>query len=236
MKDLALDTLINIPLINLWLFVFYFFMKSHYWKRVILYTNFLLLLIFAMPITSTFLKKPLYFDSQKMFLKQESPKYVLILSAGIYNDGYGKWYPSSESIRRVQFGNFLSKKYSIPMVLSGGGVHKIKEADILANYFKYDFEIIENKSLNTFESAMHLKNYKEIKDASFLLATNPNHHLRTILVFKKQNIEIILPNEYVKNKRRVNYSMIPNKRAVSEFNSVVYEYLGLLWYFLNGRI
>ena len=81
-----------------------------------------------------------------------------------------------------------------------------------------------------------LSNYKEIKDASFLLATNPNHHLRTILVFKKQNIEIILPNEYVKNRRRVNYSIIPNSNAVGEFNSVVYEYLGLLWYFLNGRI
>jgi len=236
MKDLALDTLINIPLINLWIFVFYFFIKSHYWKRVILYTNFLLLLICAMPITSTFLKKPLYFDSQKMSLKQESPKYVLILSAGIYNDGYGKWHPSSESIRRVQFGNFLSKKYSIPMVLSGGGVYKIKEADILAGYFEYDFHIIENKSSNTFESAISLKNYKEIKDAYFLLATNPDHHLRSILVFKKQNIKIILPDEYVKNKRRADYSIVPNRRAIGEFNSAVYEYLGLLWYFLNGRI
>ena len=236
MKDLALDTLISIPLINLWIFVFYFFIKSHNWKRIILYINFLLLLVCSMPLTSTFLKKPLYFDSQKMSLKQENPKYVLILTAGIYNDNYGKWYPSSESIRRVQFGNFLSKKYSIPMVLSGGGVHKIKETDILADYFEYNFHIIENKSSNTFESAIFLKNYKEIKDASFLLATNPNHHLRTILVFKKQNIKVILPDEYVKNKRRVDYSIVPNRRAISEFNSLVYEYIGLLWYFFNGRI
>jgi len=235
MKSLILDTLINIPILNLWLFFIYFFLKSNFWKKLFLYSNFCLLLVSSLPITSTLLKEPLYYDSQKVSSIKKNPEYVLVLTAGIFKDNYGNWYPSSESIRRVQFGKFLSDKYLIPIIISGGGVNKIKEAEVLAKYFKYDFYLIEIESSNTFEVGINLKNRMDLTDKPLLLATNPNHHLRSVLVLKKHNIETLIPDEYVTN-RRVSYSVLPNIRGLSAFNNAIYEYLGLVWYYFNGKI
>tara|TARA_Y100001970_G_C14031028_1_gene748615 strand:- start:50 stop:769 length:720 start_codon:yes stop_codon:yes gene_type:complete len=239
MKDLFLENFLYIPLPIVWLFIFYFFVKSNLLKKFILYFSFIILIITSLPITSTLLKKFFFCNDHKASVLKEEAAYILIPTAGIGPDGFGKWHPSRESIRRVQFGKFLSDKYSLPMILAGGGNNDIKEADLLAQYFGYDFYFLETESKNTYQMATQLKSQLDLIDQPVLLATTPIHHLRTFLVLKKQNIDVIIPDEYVMNinfQRKVSYSILPSINGYIEFNNVIYESLGIIWYYLTNKI
>ena len=159
----------------------------------------------------------------------------MIPTAGIWYDGYEKWHPTYESIKRTQYGKKLSEQFSIPLILAGGGNTKINEASLISKFFNYDFYLIEVESRNTFEMAKNLKKFIKISDGPLLLATNPLHHKRIILALKKQNFDVLIPDTYLKNKK-ISYSVIPSKRGISRFNDIIYESLGIAWYYFTGKI
>ena len=222
---------------TIWLVVLYFFVKSNYWKKFLLYLSFAFLLIPSLPIVSTYVGKFFYSDYYKMSNYQKKPTYVLIPTGGIQYDGYEKWYPTYESIIRTQYGKKLSEQFSIPLILAGGGIGSdvTKEASFISRYFDYDFYLIETESRNTFEMAKNLKEFIKISDGPLLLATNPLHHRRTILALKKQNFDILIPDNYLKNIV-TNYSVIPSTKGIGSFNKIIYESLGIVWYYFTGKI
>ena len=188
-----------------------------------------------MPIVSTYICKFFYNDNYKVSNHHKKPAYVLIPTAGIWHDGYGKWHPTYESIMRTKYGKELSEQFSIPLILAGAGLTKMSEASIISKYFDYDFYLIEVESRNTFEMAKNLKEFIKISDGPLLLATNPLHHRRTILALKKQNFDILIPDNYLKNIV-TNYSVIPSTNAIGNFNEIIYESLGIVWYYFTGKI
>ena len=217
----------------IWLIILYFLVKSNYWKKFFLYLGFIFLLITSLPIVSTYVGKFFYNDNYRVSNQHEKPAYVLIPTAGIWYDGYEKWYPTYESIKRVQYGKKLSKQFSIPLIFSGSG-----DASLSAKYFNDEVRqifIVETKSLNTFEMAKNLKKIINISDGPLLLATNPIHHRRTILALKKQNFDVLIPDNYLKNIV-TNYSVIPSTNAIGNFNEIIYESLGIVWYYFTGKI
>ena len=94
---------------------------------------------------------------------------------------------------------------------------------------------METKSLNTFEIPKNLKKIINVSDGPLLLATNPLHHRRTILALKKQNFDVLIPDNYLKNKK-INYSIIPSISGIISFNDIIYETLGIVWYYFTGKI
>ena len=163
----------------------------------------------------------------------------MIPTAGIWYDNYERWHPTFESIMRTKYGKELSKDASIPMILAGGGIgggiEDIKEASLISEYLGYDFYLIEDESKNTFEMAINLKKYIKISDGPLLLATNPLHHRRTILTLKSQNFDVLIPNNYKKNITN-SYSIIPSSSGIMRFNEIIYELLGIVWYYFTGKI
>ena len=159
----------------------------------------------------------------------------MIPTAGIWYDGYEKFHPTYDSITRTQYGKKLSDQFSIPMILSGGGINKIKEASLISKFFDYNFYLIETESRNTFEMAKNLKKFIKISDGPLLLATKPLHNRRTILALKKQNFDVLIPDVYLKNKK-ISYSVIPSIRGIKSFNEIIYESLGIIWYYFTGKI
>ena len=83
--------------------------------------------------------------------------------------------------------------------------------------------------------AKNLKTIINVSDGPLLLATDPIHHKRTILTLKKQNFDVMIPNNYISDKK-TNYSVIPSVHSVNRFNEIIYETLGLCWYFFSGKI
>jgi len=220
---------------TIWLIILYFLVKSNYWKKFFLYLGFIFLLITSLPIVSAFVGKFFYSDNYRVSNHYKKPAYVLIPTAGIWYDGYGKWHPTYISIIRAKYGKELSEQFSIPLILAGAGIKKkINEASIISKYFDYDFYLIEAESRNTFEMAKNLRELIKISDGPLLLATTPLHHRRTILALKAQNFDVLIPDNYLKNVKTSN-SIIPSTGGVREFNEIIYESLGVVWYYFGGK-
>ena len=83
--------------------------------------------------------------------------------------------------------------------------------------------------------AKNLKKFISVSDGPLLLATNPMHHRRTILVLKAQNFDVLIPDNYLKNIE-ISYSIIPSVLAIISFNEIIYEFLGIVWYYFTGKI
>jgi uncharacterized SAM-binding protein YcdF (DUF218 family) len=230
----------------IWLFIIYFFVKSNPWKKFIFFFSFTFLLITSLPIVSANLNKFFYSDGYKISNHEKNLSYVLIPTAGIYHDGHKSWHPTAESITRTQYGKKLAEEFSIPIIISGGegknrsfssdkDIIRNKAAYLISEYFSYDFYHVDTKSMNTFQMAKNLKNSTKNFDGSILLATNPLHHKRTILTLEKQNFDVLIPNDYIKNTVD-SYSIMPSVRGFNSFNKIIYEFLGLVWYYLTGKI
>jgi len=217
---------------TIWLIILYFLVRSNYWKRFFLYLGFIFLLITSLPIVSTYVEQFFYSDNYRISNHHKKPAYVLVFGAGSYFDGYGKRYLTAGSIKRARYGKELSKQFSIPLIFSGSG-----DALLSAKYFNDEARqiYIVDKSSNTFEIANNLKKIINISDGPLLLATNPIHHRRTILVLKKQNFDVLIPDNYLKNIV-TNYSIIPSTKGIGNFNKIIYESLGIVWYYFTGKI
>jgi len=221
-----------------WLIILYFLVKSNNWKKFFLYLGFIFLLIPSLPIVSTYIGKFFYSDNYKISNHHKKPAYVLVPGAGISHVGksylttQSKSFPTPETLRRAQYGIKLSEKFSIPLIFAGSG-----DASLSAKYFNDEIRQIymtETKSLNTFEIAENLKKIINISDGPLLLATKPLHHRRTILALKKQNFDVLIPDNYLKNIVP-NYSIIPSTMGTDSFNNIIYESLGIIWYYIMGK-
>ena len=214
---------------TIWLIILYFFVKSNYWKKFFLYLGFAFLLITSLPIVSTFVEKFFYSDNYRISNHHKKPAYVLVPGAGATHKGL---FPNTKSLERAQYGKELSEQFSIPLIFSGG-----LDAFLLPKYFVLEQGnfLIETESTSTFKMAKNLKKLINISDGPLLLATDPIHHKRTILTLKKENFDVLIPDNYLKNKK-INYSIIPSINGIISFNDIIYETLGIVWYYFTGKI
>jgi len=244
-KEFILYSLVYVPMPTIWLIILHFFVKSNYWKKFFLYLGFIFLLIASLPIVSTFFGKFFYSDNYKMSNHNKKPAYVLVPGAGTVdvagkNSGYK--FPTPETIKRSWYGHELSKQHSIPLIFAGGG-----DAFLAAMYFEnlpslfykgwhiYSPILVTTESATTLDMAINLKKIINVSDGPLLLATNPVHHRRTILALKSQNFDVLIPDNYLKN-RKISYSIIPSVNAIIGFNEIIYESLGIVWYYFKGKI
>ena len=212
---------------TIWFIILYFLIKSNYWKKFFLYLGFIFLLITSLPIVSTLIGNFFYSNSYKISNYHKKPAYILVPGAGTYKDVNGKKFPTPESIKRTQYGKELSEKFSIPLIFAGK-VYDFLSSKYFANIAGQSY-VTETKSSTTFEMAITLKKIINISDGPLLLATNPIHHKRTILVLEKQNFDVLIPDNYMENIK-TSYSIIPSVHAISLFNDIIYETLGITWY------
>jgi len=232
LKEFILYSFVYVPMPTIWLIILYFLVKSNYWKKFFLYLGFIFLLITSLPIVSTYVGKFFYNDNYRVSSHHKKPAYILVPGAGTSLIVNGKTFPTPETIRRARHGIELSEQFSIPLIFAGSG-----DASLSAKYFNDEIRQIymtETKSLNTFEIAENLKKIINISDGPLLLATKPLHHRRTILALKKQNFDVLIPDNYLKNIVP-NYSIIPSTMGTDSFNNIIYESLGIIWYYIMGK-
>ena len=87
-----------------------------------------------------------------------------------------------------------------------------------------------NKYHPTYVSIIRTKYGKELSEQF----TTPLHHRRTILALETQNFEVLIPDNYIKNTFSSN-SIIPSTGGVNSFNEIIYEFLGVVWYYFMGK-
>ena len=214
---------------SIWLSIIYFFIKNKFIKKILIKIIFILLILPSLPIVSTTLEKLFHNGLYKISVQEKKPAYILVLGAGA--DATGK-FPTTESLKRAELGIELSKKYSAPIIFSGG-----LAADILPNFFdlsetKY---IKEVKSTNTFDSVKNLKGIVKSSEDLVLLVTSPIHYKRSIILLRHNNFNVRIPNNYDTTFKN-NYSFIPTSASVSRFNNMMYEIIAIIWYYCSSKI
>ena len=214
---------------SIWLLFIYLLIRDRFIKKIIIINIFILLIVPSLPIASTILEKFFYDDLYKITIQNKKPAYILVLGAGADDDGK---YPTTESLKRAELGIKLAKEYSVPLIFSGG-----LDAELLPDFFDLNGTtyIKEVRSGNTFESAINIKKIVKFSDRPLLLVTNPIHYKRSILSLKKQDLDSKIPNNFNDNIN-TNYSFFPSVSSILRFNKIIYEVIGITWYYFSGKI
>ena len=162
---------------------------------------------------------------------------VVVLSGGSNANGVIKAYP--DAFKREFFGYYLAKQKALPLIFSGGGVQKIKEAQNA----KSDFALMqklsdsnltiyyEDKSLNTKQnakfSAKLFDKYKLPK--KIYLVTSAYHMQRAMLYFKKYGFTVI-PKfvDYKVDNSYTFYDFLPQMNSFKNSYLALHEYIGLI--------
>lgn len=180
-------------------------------------------------------------------LAETSLKYpIVVLGGGSNYFSAKKITPSTHSLQRLVKAYQLHRKLKAPIIYSGGvaiGQQKMSEADAAAEFLANlgldsNYFLAENKAQTTFENSTYLKKIIQKNDIEKVyLVTSAYHMLRSTAVFKAQKIEVLPVHSgfiYDHNFSLLNY--LPNRGALTANLTALHEWIGLLWYYLKGRI
>jgi len=98
-----------------------------------------------------------------------------------------------------------------------------------------DKVVAETLSRDTFENARQTAEL--LTGGPFVLVTSASHMYRSLAVFHRLGLEPIpAPTDYLVTGQAPAFCYLPSIKALEIAHIVLHEYLGLVWYKLNGRI
>lgn len=161
---------------------------------------------------------------------------IVILGSGVYADSS----LSDDSLRRLVYGLRLYRRGLAPrIIISGGGTipDRPTPADMMARLaldlgIEPDAIVVENRSTSTYENALYIRRIFDARGwRTGLLVTSAMHSLRATRVFHKQQITVYpAPVSFFEQ-----YRFSPGGRW-GLLTAAGYEYSGLVYYWMRGRI
>jgi uncharacterized SAM-binding protein YcdF (DUF218 family) len=241
--SICLEVLI-IGLVLLW------FTKKKRAGKVIVSTGVALLLLISYGPLPEMLLRPLEYSYPPLLEPKDIPpaRWIVVLGAGHTNDPRlpANSQLSGAALFRLVEGMRIHK--SLPgskLILSGGALwDPVPEAKVLADValaFGVDQQnlILESVSKDTEEEARLIQ--KMVGNNLFVLVTSASHMPRSMALFKKLGMQPIpAPTDYRVKERQgqevILYAFFPGVDELQKAETAVYEYLGLAWAKLRGRI
>ena len=202
----------------------------------------LVLLVLAMPISSTLATWPLDASTQDFALPTQAPSgdVVVVFGAGVFSDATGGMWPSSRSIERASVGLALSRNLNLPLVVSGGVVRPdlAAEAIVLANVMRLPPDtVLEAEAGTTAENALYVSRIvRERGWQSVILVTSREHTRRAVSSLRSQGVTMSGVVNATAPKAVTLRDVVPSVRGLGRWSPVVHEYVGILWYIITGRI
>ena len=94
--------------------------------------------------------------------------------------------------------------------------------------------ILLNGAKDTIEESIAIK--KVVRDEPILLVTSASHMKRSMLIFKKLNLNAIAaPTNYLSHEEKSLKEYFSGKN-IRKIEIAIHEYLGLIWYKIKGYI
>jgi uncharacterized SAM-binding protein YcdF (DUF218 family) len=152
----------------------------------------------------------------------------------------------SQSYNRIYSGARLAEKYSkLPIIVSGGGTYKIKEADLMGELlFRYginkDRIIKETKSNNTYASAINTSIIlKKMNAKRVCLVTSAIHMPRAMGVYKRYFPNVLaypvnrtsVGSDYVFS--HLEEAFIPQISSAFKSFELIHEFVGIFIYWFK---
>jgi len=214
---------------------------------------------------TSFLVVPLENMYINSYIEDNDNQYPIIVMGGGINYGSDKAYLSPYSLQRVVKGYELYRKIATPIVYTGGvaiGQKEIGESEVAVEWLrnmgvKKEDIVIENKARTTYENGVYVKEWlldyyangqnEEIKQedssksgevrSKAYLVTNALHLPRSVMVFKKQGIDVIpVSSGIITDHRQSWLDYLPNRGSLTANMMALHEWMGLVWYKITRRI
>ena len=166
-----------------------------------------------------------------------TPSAVVVLGGGTNSEDVLKAMP--DAFKREVYGLLIAKQENLPLVFTGGGIQKTKEAinvtkdiNLITKTCGCDIKTYyEGKSLNTYQNAeLTAKLFERLNlSKKIYLVTSAYHMKRSIILFKKFGFEIIpKPAGYFYNKEYTVWDIFPQMNYLYYSYKAIHEYFGLI--------
>jgi len=203
------------------------------------------LLLFCLPVTANFLAKywetipPIQADQISGF----KPQGIVVIGGGIRQTDKTprtRYVLTDRTMMRLRYAAHLSKKYDLPLLVSGGRVFaktQISEAELMAKWLRGNECIqakwLEPDSRNTAENARYSYNILSLQGIKrIILVTQAYHMPRALRQFVQSGFQVLpAPMGFVGSQGALDiFSFIPSARALEKSFLLLHERLGILWY------
>lgn len=235
-----------IPILILLGLIFILRKKFEKVGKILIAFGFLLYCLFSITPIADLILLPLenQFDQIQEINFQEADKIVLLLGGTKKRDDLkgasllteSTLYRASEVLRI-----YFSKAKETQIIISGSDYFNLEdqEAEKVRKFLiefgvKKNDIVLEDKSRNTEESAMAVKEI--VEDKSFFLVTSAYHLPRSILIFRNNHLNPIpSPADF---KRKDGYDILdffPDPHNLRKTNLAFHEYLGIIYYIVSCK-
>jgi uncharacterized SAM-binding protein YcdF (DUF218 family) len=169
---------------------------------------------------------------------------VVVPLAGVFVDSNGRWWPTRRTMLRSSHGLSLARELGVPLVLSGGIVHRGErsEASVAYEFLSRAGDsqavniIVDESARNSAGTAFAVgKMSADWLFQRIILVSDESHLLRMSAAIRRQGLAVCA----VATSSAVNVSLdwtnfVPSARGYSYAQRVVREMAAISWYALNG--
>lgn len=144
---------------------------------------------------------------------------------------------NSASAFRIMEGLALSEALpEAEILISGGGeIPSVMKRVLVSLGAPADKISIEDKSINTYKSAVNVQ--EKLGHRPFVLVTSAGHMVRASSVFRKLGMNPVpAPTNHLAHQDISGMNYLPSPFNLRNSDLAVYEYLGILWYYLQDRL
>lgn len=211
-----------------------------------------MLVAVCLPSVGRLLERPLI-AAAPVFDPAHDPRdaAILVPTAGIFPDAAALWWPSSESVLRAVVGRKLHAATGLPLLLIGGSPRGESESEamVVARAMQLvdsrDNPVpgvfLETAAANSMETAAAAKPIlDQLGVHHIVLITSPTHTARMAASLRHlgYTVSIHIDEEAPTMDEPLGAlePFIPSADGLWRSTGAVHEYLGIVWYLLNGYL
>lgn len=211
----------------------------------------LLLTLASMPVSALLVSWPLESRYPYQASRLETAQVIVVLGGGqrLLVPDRRKVFPAEDTVERcIHAVDLYQQGPALPVLVSGGNLPPLEEGPSLAQTMANFLQLLhvdpqhifqENHSTNTYENAVFSAEImRQHGWRRAILVTAALHMERARRAFEKQGVEVI-PSPSQPTTETFEWSweyLAPSVGGLAMLKRAAHEWIGLLWYKLNGRI
>lgn len=214
------------------------------WGRAVLLFGIVALTVASMPVVATALVKSLYDEPVLSLDQARQAQAIVVLGGGVNHDQpeFGGSSAASSTLERIRYAAYLHRETGLPIQVSGGGwPGKEPTARVMQHELETLFYTPVKWALP--EPATTAEEARYSRDAlgseginTILLVTNTVHMKRAKITFERAGFNVIAAPTVRPDYPPNFLKYIPRADALRISGSVLHEWIGMAWYWLQSRV